>query len=105
MKTRNEDGDLVTLTLRDTGLLLALAQCSGWSADRIKVEIMNVSGIELKPEDIWSFHRQWIMDRGNGDVGRNDIEAMLSVLNDYDITLPVLGRPLHKTEKPVSQTV
>jgi hypothetical protein len=103
MKTRNEDGDLATLSCHDTGLLLALAHCSGWSADRIKLKIKKVSGIEFKPEDIWSFHWRWVMDRGNGAMCREDIEAMLWVLKEYGITLSEVGKkPLHTTEQPVS---
>jgi hypothetical protein len=92
------------LTPLHTSLLLALAQCSGWSADRIRLKILEVAGEEIKAEIIWSFHWRWFMGQGNeGEkMCRKDVEAMLCVMKEYGITLPELGRPLHKTEQPVS---
>lgn len=94
-----------------TGLLLALTNCSGWSADRIRLEIIKIAGNELEEldyveefeaEDIWGFHWRWVMNRGNGALCREDIEVMLCVLKEYGIILSELGIPMHKMEQPVS---
>jgi hypothetical protein len=95
------------LTLYETGVLLSLAQCSGWSADRIKLKISKIADekFDYKAEDIWSFHWQWILKRGEQAVSDEDIVVMLSVLKREGITLSELGRPLNTTEQPVSSCV
>ncbi len=56
----------------------------------------------IKPEDIWSFHWQWIMDRGGQIVGPEEIDIMLALLKEEEVTLSKIGRALHTTEQPVS---
>jgi hypothetical protein len=101
MTTEIETGTL-TLDRQQTALLLGLAHLSGWSADHIRLRIAEITGIYFKAEDIWSFHRRWVMKRGNGVIGRPDIEVMLCALKDNGIELSQIGRSLHETEQPVS---
>ena len=96
------------LTPYQTSLLLALAQYSGWSADRIRLKISKMSNgkFEYKAEDIWSFHWQWVFSRGfERDMSDEDTITMLSAMKREGIILSELGRPLYKTEQPVSYTV
>ncbi|KAE9370502.1 hypothetical protein N431DRAFT_411916 [Stipitochalara longipes BDJ] len=103
INTLDSDGDIVTLNRWYTGLLLALAHCSGWTADHIALEIKNVTGKEFTAEDIWSFNRRWVLDRGiQVELSREDFQAMLWVLKQEGFMLPEIGRPLHKTEQPIS---
>lgn len=102
IKTHDSDGEVVTLDRWHTGLLLALAHCTGWSADHVALKIKNVTGTDFTAEDIWSFHWRWVLDRGTQvELQRKDLQAMLWVLKQEGFILPALGQPLHKTEQPV----
>ena len=93
---------MAELTKRQTRVLLSLAQCTGWSADYIRLKMKDVSGKIIKPEDIWSFHWQWAMNRGTQFVGPREIDVMLALLKEEGVTLPKIGRALHTREQPVS---
>lgn len=93
---------MAELTKRQTRVLLSLAQCTGWSADYIRLKMKEVSGKTIKPEDIWSFHWQWMMDRGTQVVGPEEIDIMLALLKEEGVTLSKIGRALHTREQPVS---
>jgi hypothetical protein len=94
------------LTVEQTALLLSLAYCTGWSADRIRLKIKEVTDVDVKAENVWSFHWRWIMDRGNQQAVRaEEIEVMQCVLRSLGITLPAMGRPLHATQQPVRHDI
>jgi hypothetical protein len=93
---------MAELTKRQTRILLSLAQCTGWSADHIRLKMKEVSGKTIKPEDIWSFHWQWVMDRGTQVKGPEEIDVMLALLKEEGVTLSKIGRALYTREQPVS---
>jgi hypothetical protein len=90
------------LTSEQTAVLLSLAHCTGWSADRVRLKIKEETHVDIKAEDVWSFHWRWVMDRGKQHTVRaEEVEVMQCVLRGLGITLTSMGRPLHATQQPV----
>jgi hypothetical protein len=91
------------LTAEQSGLLLSLAHYTGWSADRIRLKIKEVTNVDTKAEDVWSFHWRWVMDRGKKqELCLEEIEVMQSMLRSVGESLTLSGKPLHLTIQPVS---
>jgi hypothetical protein len=94
------------LTATQTSLLLSLAHCTGWSADRIRLKIKEVTDLDLTAEDIWSFHWSWVEDRGKKEIlSQGEIEVMKWVLKSIKITLTAMAKPLYLTPRPVRHSL
>lgn len=89
------------LTTKQTAILLALAQCTGWSADRISQKIHDISGIKLTAETVWRFHRQWERRHGEANCSADTIEVMTNVLKRVGVDVSIMGTPLSDTVYPV----
>lgn len=90
------------MTADQTATLLALAHCTGWSADRIAHKLKDVTDLELSAEVVWSVHDVWVKERGGEYLEADDIEMMHVLLRRTGVDMPNFGVPLNRTEYPVS---
>jgi hypothetical protein len=94
------------LNIDQIALLLSLAQCTGWSADRIGLKMFEIYQKQLKAEDIWDFHWRWIIEREkkmNEDrFLEEEMELMIFIMKSIGVQLKELGKPLNRTAQPVS---
>lgn len=88
-------------TIDQTAILLALAHCSGWSADRIAGAIENITGTALSAEQVYNFHWSWIVRRDGDYLSIDDFEVAQCVLGGIGVRLVARGRPLNHTMYPV----
>jgi len=89
------------MTVDQTATLLALAHCTGWSADRIANKLKEVTGFGLDAEVVWSLYDTWVKERGGEQLGADDIEMMQVLLRKIGVDMPTFCLPLNRTEYPV----
>lgn len=88
-------------TPQQSAVLLALAHCSSWSADRIAHTIETITGITLSAEQVFNFHWSWTIRRGE-HLSTDDFEIAQIVLSGIGFNLLQRGgRPLSHTRYPV----
>ena len=88
------------LSDEQTATLLALAHCTGWTADRISLKIKEVMKVAMTAEKIWFLHRHWVLDR-NKTVSVDEREIMEMLLKEIGVKVTALMRPLSSTVQPV----
>lgn len=94
---------LAGVTVQDAATLLALAQCTGWTADRIAREFDEKKGIKLTAEQVWDIHQSWIatIKKEKRSLELLDVAVMKTLLNKIGITKIPYDTPLNETSRPV----
>lgn len=94
---------LTGATEEDTATLLALAHCTGWSADRIALAFNELRSTELTAEQVWDFHEDWMVKtkEENRSLDLLDIAVMKALVNKFGVSKVMFGTPLSETTRPV----
>jgi hypothetical protein len=86
-----------------TATLISLAHCSGWSADRIRLAILEKGyHFNESAEWIWHLHRQWMLVRGPSGLSTEEADIADFLLQDFGLDSASQVRPLSNTHQPVS---
>lgn len=80
-----------------TCVLVSLAHCTGWTAERIGLAMDEIFDLHLAAKDIWNFHARWHVCHDEGP----DVELMKYFMDGVGVRLEVIGRPLSETLPPV----
>lgn len=94
---------LLRATYEDTATLLALAHCTGWTADRIAREFNEKKGSKLTAEQVWDIHESWVVKNKNEKrtLELLDFGVMKALLNKIGIINIAFDPPLNETTRPV----
>jgi hypothetical protein len=94
---------LAGVTVQDAATLLALAQCTGWTADRIAREFNEKKGLKLTAEEVWDIHKSWMamIKKEKRALELLDVAVMKTLLNKFGIIKIPYDTPLNETNRPV----
>ena len=82
--------------------LLAIAQCTGWSAERIGIVFHTYTNILVSGQEIYKTHQSWVESRGSDDLKGVDLYIAHSLLAVRGICVrPLPGGSIHK---PLNRT-
>lgn len=89
------------LTNQQLATLIALAHCTGWSAERINNKYKEYSGIKLTAELTHSLYTTWASYRfPHGEISTDEWDIMRLLMKDVGVLIRGQSRPLSHTSVP-----
>lgn len=83
--------------------VLSLAHFSGWSADRIRLQILETFGISVEVGYLWTLHKNWMRARPHL-LSKDELLTANFLLSKYGFDTMRSPLPLSMTAQPVRST-
>ncbi|TAQ90616.1 hypothetical protein B7494_g1073 [Chlorociboria aeruginascens] len=87
------------LTIDESAILIALAHCTGWSADRISCTLEDATFVTKTPEEIWDYYQAWESSREGEEIDNVKEERLMRAL------MRNVGVQKYRFRDPLSTTV